>query len=280
MNTSFNDAVHCLELAQLGNPLFRLSRVFAGERQELLTAVHAFFASVQIIGSSLQEEDVARRKIRWWQNECMPGNLAVSSHPVLREFERLRSGTDCHEQMQAILGGAERRLEKTPPSDEASLSALCCEIGEPLVDMEMAVCGGASSGLVSLDDLVMRRGLWTLVCESFGPKGRGHAWWLPLNLLARAGLSREEIHSDPSNPACEEIYKTALHKTNNISYEDDISINNQNHMNIYVLDVLVGKRLEKLSEKSPKEYPVMVQRTGISDLVTAWSAARKVSRQR
>ena len=144
----------------------------------------------------------------------------------------------------------------------------------------MAVCGGAASGQASLDDIVMRRGLWTLVCESFGPKGRGHAWWLPLNLLARAGLSREEIHSDPSNPACGEIYNTALKSTNNNSHNIDISIYNQNDMNIYVLDVLVGKRLEKLSEKSPKEYPAMVQRTGISDLVTAWSAARKVSRQR
>ena len=280
MKSVSNDAAYCLELAELGNPLFRLSRVFAGEQQELLTAVHAFFASIQIIGSSIQEEDVARHKISWWQNECRPENLAVSNHPVLRELGRHSGVAECLDQMQVILAGAEHRLENIPPSDEQSFIVLCREIGTPLVDMELSVSGCASSRHSNLDDLVLRRGLWTLICESFGPKGQGGAWWLPMSLLARAGLSREQLTSNPSDAACRGLYKQAIKYANLNTLDIDISAFNQSVTNLFVLDSLIVKRLNVLSQKAPDEYPSWVQKTGVSDLVKAWSTARKVSRQR
>ena len=279
MSSASNDAAYCLELAELGNPLFRLSRVFAGEQQELLTAVYAFFASVQFIGSSIQEEDVARHKVSWWQNECRPENLAVSNHPVLRELERLRGEAACHDQMRLILAGAERRLEKVPPSDESTFTALCREIGEPLVDMERSVGGSELSRQSDLDDLVLRRGLWSLICESFGPKGRGETWWLPMSLLARAGLSREQLSSNPSDSACRELYIMVYKYANKNSLDIDISSFNQYVTHLLVLDSLIVKRLNVLSQKAPAAYPSWVQKTGVSDLVKAWSTARKVNRQ-
>lgn len=280
MSSPSNDAALCQELAQLGNPLFRLSCVFAGEQQEILTAIHAFFASIQNIGSSLQEEEVARRKIRWWQNECQPGNLEVSSHPVLRELVRMRGGHDCQVQMQAILAGAESRLENTPPSDEASFNTLCREIGAPLVDLEMRV-SGCSQGLEpDMDGIVLRRGLWSLICETFGPKGHGRSWWLPMSLMARAGLSREELYTSPDGQACRDLYYVVIKNANINSHNTDISDINHNLTNLYALDTLVRKRLEKLSKNVPAEYPALVQKAGISDLLAAWSVARKVNRQR
>lgn len=280
MSGQSNDAVLCRELAQLGNPLFRLSSVFAGEQAEKLTAAYAFITSIQNIGSTLQEEEVARRKIRWWQNECRPENIGASNHPVLKEFARISGKPECYEPMQAILAGAELRLERTPPSDKPSFVALCRDIGLPLLAFEQCVTGSAMVRQDNLESQAVRRGVWSLICESFGPQGQGRSWWLPMNLIARAGISREQIDSKPADSACRNIYKTAFEYANINSHNVDISNINQEDVNLFVIDSLVNKRLGKLSVKAPAEFPAMIRKTGIADLLTAWSVARKANRRR
>lgn len=275
-----NDATHCRELAQLANPVFSLSNVFAGEQKAAQTAVHAFFASIQLIGTSLKEEEIARRKIHWWKNECLPGNLSCSHHPVLRELSRYRGNRDYHEKLVVILNGAERRLECIPPADEESFVALCRDIGTPLIELEAMFTECPMDQIPGLENISFRRGIWWLVCESFGPKGQGEPWWLPLNLMARAGLRRDELQINLHDPVSKDLYNNVFSITNRYSYIADISNIKQNVTQIYVMDLLIKRRLGSFVQKAPGEFPGLLMKTSMTDALKAWSVARRLSRRR
>ena len=77
---------------------------------------------------------------------------------------------------------------------------MCVELHRPQLDLELGISGLKGSKLELEPGLLARNGLLQLIRESVYRKEQGGFWWIPLNLLARHGVSREDIVTGPAVP--------------------------------------------------------------------------------
>lgn len=266
---------YCEQLAQAGNPLFRLSRIFSGADDNALVSLHALFACIQQIGMSISDDDVARRKLQWWFEESRADQRRVSHHPVWREINRAGAGERIAQaSLDRLLVSTQSRLERPAISDLEALELCSYESASPLVELEAAEAGLELDLSAVPRRLVVRRGLWLLICESFLPKGNGSPWWMPLNMLARAGLSRRDLESGSGRELFRELL-TVLVEDQTFARPEytDISEHPVAARHLFVLDSLIGQSLRRL----PRAKSMAVGKLGFSGTIAAWRTARRFS---
>ena len=122
-----NEVRFCWEQVLRTNRLFRISTVFApADRARQLLPLHALFGAVEEISSKHSDEDLARRKLDWWRQECARLENQGSEHPILRElldsgaYQAMRKDS-----LAQLFDDAESRLDPRPPPDVDGLKSLC-----------------------------------------------------------------------------------------------------------------------------------------------------------
>jgi len=234
-----NDRQFCWEQVGKSNRLFRVSQVFAPrDCAEKLLPLYALFSVAEQICSSISDEDIARSKLNWWRNECLQNKPGDSRHPVLKELSRTDALKDlCQESVAGLLDGVESRLYASAPPDMSGLKGSTLEF-EP--------------------GLLARNGMLQLVRESVHRKEQGGFWWIPLNLLARHGVSREDIVTDPRSLSVKrllaEIFVAAeswgrLSNSDFGSGPDDISP----ARHLFAINGLYSRKLKRLKGATPTQ---------------------------
>jgi len=190
-----NDRQFCWEQVGKSNRVFRISQVFASRHcAEKLLPLYALFSAVEQICSSISDEDVARAKLNWWRIECLQKIPNESGHPVMKELNRSGAMSDLRwESIASLLDGVESRLYASAPPDVEALKGMCIELHRPQLELELGISGLKRSTLEFEPGLLARNGMLQLIRESVYRKEQGGFWWIPLNLLARHGVSREDI---------------------------------------------------------------------------------------
>jgi phytoene/squalene synthetase len=285
LTASANDGLFCREQALSTNPLLRLSLLYVEQPMaEQLLALHALFASIERASSAVSDEDVAIRKLAWWREELERGRRVESRHPVLRELHRSGAASRLPwDRAQSWLDSTATLADAPPPATIRDLEHLCQAVGEPLIEMELAVCdmppgkGGDYSGPV------IRRGLIELLRESARKPGNSAFWWCPLDVLARFGVKRSELMPGGNDPESHKVFQVIIDgilstKRGSEDILRNISNNKQPVMNLLILDVLAQRKLENMKKTSPVRFRKMLERTGLGDLLASWNAARRISR--
>lgn len=276
-----NQAEHsqyCEQLAQAGNPLFRLSRVYASQPDRALVSLHALFACIQQIGMSFSDDEVAQRKLLWWFEESRAENRGSSLHPVWCELNR--AGADKwipQAGVDRLLESAQRRQERPAFNDMEDLERGCHETARPLCELELALSDCESETGNIPRPLLVRRGLWLLMSETFLAGGNGSPWWVPLSLLARAGLTRGELEEAPDSDSARKLFADlTCSESVSLNEKTDISAAPQGATHLFVLDSLIGDSLRRLRRAKSLE----MGKLGFSSTLTAWSAARRFNRRK
>jgi 15-cis-phytoene synthase len=280
-----NERLFCWEQVQATNPLFRISRVFAPVGQaERLLPLYALFAVLEQLCSQWSDLDVARRTLDWWRFECQPGNIERSAHPILRELNRAGACAALDQGALArLFDTTEARLVAAAPADLDGLERLCRCVAEPLYDLELGLCAGLDSAERQAPTACASNGLAQLIRESVAPGRAGSYWWLPLNLLARHGVSRADVGERAHVPAVRALFGDILGRSHGWAgmpgVQHELAPNNLapmrhfvvfSHLQAYILRQLRGSR--------PAQYPAAFKRAGAAELFQAWKAARLVSR--
>ncbi len=277
-----NDRLFCWEQVARTNPAFRVSQVFATrEDAAKLLPLYALFSIVEQICSGPSDEDLACSKLNWWRIECSQQNLQSSHHPVLKEFRRTgatqRLGQDL---CQSLFEGAQFRLEANAPADISGLKALCIATQRPQFDLEISISGLSVDSLQANQGLLARGGLLQLIRESSKHSGQGAYWWIPLNLLARYGVSRDALVNQPESEEVSGLFSELISQS--ASWAPSGQRAPENHKsfqalrNYFAINGLYSKKISALRNLSPDRYVAEISRIRVSDLFVAWRCARRL----
>ena len=278
-----NDRHFCWEQVGKSNRLFRISHVFAPRHcAEKLLPLYALFSVVEQICSNISDEDVAHSKLNWWRNECLQNIPADSRHPVMKELSRTGALDDLRwESVAGLLDGAESRLYANAPPDMEALRGMCVELHRPQLDLELGLSGLKGSKLELEPGLLARNGLLQLIRESVHRKEQGGFWWIPLNLLARHGVSREDIVTDPRTPAVSnllaEVFATAEswgRESGDVSGGGADDFSPARHL--FAINGLYSRKLKRLKGITLDLFAAELDHLGPADLFKAWKCARRL----
>lgn len=288
---SSNERLFCWEQVQATIPLFRVSRVFAPAGQaDRLLPLYALFAVLEQLCSHCSDVDLARRKLGWWRAECLPGKLEESDHPILKELRRTGAHRDMDRgDLAGLFDSVEARLEAEPPADSAALERLCRFVAKPRFTLELGVCGGQRAAAnPALTALLVPNGLAQLVRESAQVAGDRRFWWLPLNLLARHGVSRTDVQQAADSPAVRALFDeifglaqvraAAAGEPQQVQAEQIAPVDTFLARHFVVVSQLQGRALYQLRGSSPAKYATALGRVGMAELLQAWKAARRFNR--
>jgi len=280
--SSGNDALFCREQAFKNNRLFRISHVFAPrEYADGLVALYAFFAAIEQLCSGISDEDVAIGKLNWWRAECLGGELAESRHPILRELTCTGlAGNLRKDRIESLLNGAGSRLDGGPPADSEELKRICQELIQPQLELEGGICGYENGSTAIESGRAARSGLFQLIRESLRQGGQGGYWWLPLNLQARHGISRDDVNRDLRSAAVTELFGELLataaawgagrQKQPSAGQADQRSLSH-----LYAITGLYELKMSRMQRLSPADYAGEIERIGAPELLHAWKSARR-----
>lgn len=276
-----NDRLFCWEHVSRTRPVFRTSQVFA-PRQHVhkLLPVYALFSVVEDIFTRISDEDVARSKLAWWRMECVQKDPAESHHPVLREMKRTGALELLHAELfRQMFDSAESRLDASAPADMGALNELCVAMQLPQLEMEMAVCD-IRPGALQLDPRMMAsNGQVQLIRESAALNESGGFWWVPLNLLARHGIGRDEIANRPDAAGVGALFDDLFEARD--SSEGDVTATGKSKdihqaRHIFAISGLYAQQLKHLQKCAPGKYREELQKAKLTDLFTAWRCARQL----
>ena len=278
-----NDRQFCWEQVGKSNRLFRVSQVFAPrDCAEKLLPLYALFSVAEQICSNISDEDTARSKLNWWRNECLQNKPGASRHPVLKELSRTGTLQDLHqESIAGLLDGVESRLYASAPPDMDALKGMCAELHRPQLELELGMSGLKGSVLEFKPGLLARNGMLQLVRESVHRKEQGGFWWIPLNSLARHGVSREDILTDPRSPAVTRLLAEIFIAAESWGREsngdfgsrpDDVSP----ARHLFAINGLYARKLKRLKGATPDMFAGELGRLGPADLFKAWRCARRL----
>lgn len=274
-----SDPQFCWEQIGKGNPAFRISRVFASRREaERLLPLYALFSSIEQICSSITDEDVARSKLNWWRMECLQHDPARSRHPVLRELDRtgVRLGRDS---LVRLFDDADARLDGIAPPDLDGLRDLCVRLHRPQVELELGASGWPDAADGIDDGCSASAGLLQLIRESAGRSGRGRFWWIPMNLLARHGVSREQLRDEPGSAAGGELLTDVVGRGAGwggaLPRARKTESGRTPYRHLLAIGGLYAGKLKRLARTTPDRYPDELGRQGLPELIAAWKGARR-----
>jgi hypothetical protein len=184
------------------------------------------------------------------------------------------------DQFQSLLDSAKIRLEARAPDDISDLKALCIATQRPQFDLEMSVSGLGVDSVQANPGLLARGGLLQLIRESAKRSGQGAYWWIPLNLLARYGVSRDALVTEPESKEVSGLLTELI--TESASWvpsqygapEKDKAF--QALRNYFAINGLYSKKISNLINLSPNRYVTEFNRIRVSDLFVAWRCARRL----
>lgn len=283
--TGTNERRFCWEQVLRTNRVFRISQGFASAGQSSrLLPLYALFSAVEEVGWECSDTDVARRKLDWWRSECSRLDNRGSDHPILRELSR--SGAYealCRESLQRLFDNAESRLDAVAPADTDKLRALCRQLSQPQIALEMSLWGGGrpSPGLVN--ELGTAIGLAQLLRESASRQSSRRYCWLPLNLLARHGVRRDEIARNPRAESVRTLFAELLEDSPGPDLQaggwrklEELDRSAARHL--FVISHLQACAVRRLMRSHPDRFAQELNRVGLPELYQAWKAARAVTR--
>lgn len=229
---------------------------------------------VEQICSTISDDDVARSKLGWWRNELEPDNLAGSQHPLAKELRR--SGATerlSREPLDRLFRGAAERIVARAPADVAALTELCIETFQPQLDLELGVTG--STGGVSVGHSACS-GFVQLVRESTHGTERSAYWWIPLNLLARHNVSREQIRARSGSAPVRDLFSDLFGEV--LSWNERPGLEGPANLparHLAAITALTDRKLARLATLRPDRFGVELGRVGPADLFHAWKSARR-----
>jgi phytoene synthase len=277
-----NDRLFCWEQVSRTNPAFRVSQVYASrEDADRLLPLYTLFSIIEQICGRSSDEDLARSKLSWWRIECSPENLQKSRHPVLKEMHR----TGVAERLEPavvkqLLDGAEIRLEARPPSDISELKNMCADFQNAQYSLESMACGLRPEQIGVNRSLLARNGLLQLIRESSQQAEQGAYWWIPLNLLARHGVSRGDVINDPKSAEVSALMTGLLTESKLWVQSSPNDFQDRRGVsalrNFFAISGLYAKKINKLQEVCLDRYITELARIRVSDLFIAWKCARRL----
>ena len=273
----------CWEQIHKTNILFRISHLFApSQMSDQLLALHALFASIELLNCEINEELVARRKLDWWRAELLERDAADGHHPVVSHLYETGALKKLPESMlRLLLDNAESRFDALAPKDENDFMRLCQEIYRPQVLLESAL-GGIDEVLNSFNTAVLFNGGLIQLLRESGRRKENAFWWIPLSLQARFNANRRELEAFSDPEVLKALFTHILElRGQSAAYQlfdrQPGFVKGVGLVHLQLMIALQSRQLGRLQLMNPATYNQELSRWRIGDLMTTWKRARQLN---
>ena len=190
---------HCRELVMSPGSLFEFtSKYVPADQLPPLLALYALRQVISAIPGGSLDESIKYTKLKWWNDELGADPDSPSRHPILRALSQsgARARLD-NALLQQLIRDALFQVDASPDSDENALFERLSANGQTEIQLEIGL-ENAEINSQARAELAAATGMYRLV-SSFAPNQRSETERLPLNMLAKYGLSITQIQ-DGSKP--------------------------------------------------------------------------------
>ena len=211
---------YCQEKAAASGSSFYYSFLFLPKPQrEAITALYAFCREVDDIADECHEELVARSKLAWWRKEI--GNLYRDEpqHPVTKALAPAvsRYGLD-EEHFHEMIDGMEMDLEQNRYAEFKHLQLYCYRVASVVGLLSAAIFGFSNHRTLKYaHDLGLAFQLTNIV-RDVGEDARRNRIYLPLDELARFGVTEDDILLGRETPEVQKLLEFQIERAE--SYYD------------------------------------------------------------
>lgn len=194
---------YCQErTAQSGSSFYYSFLFLPKEKRAAITALYAFCREVDDAVDECSDPQIARIKLAWWREEL--GNLyrGQPQHPVSRALlPAVRHHDLPREQFEEIIDGMEMDLEHHRYADFKALQLYCYRVASVVGQLAATVFGASDRRTLKYaHDLGLAFQL-TNIIRDVGEDARRNRIYLPLDELARFGVSEQDILAGRHTPA-------------------------------------------------------------------------------
>jgi len=275
----------CWEKILETNPLFRITHPYlSGKLSEQVVAIHAVFASLDLVVIRSTDDQVARTKLEWWRFETQSANIKRSRHPVVGYLHESGAAAALDDgALSSLIDVTERQLEAKAPADLGEFYELCHDIYRPRIEIEASLAPSKRLSAERQRSMAIKGGLNLLFQREFkfNPRAEHELWWVPLSLLARNQMSRMDlIRQLGSKPTGSVFGKLISHCLSAVAGggQDAVDTDDvlQSHIHLILQEYLHGRQIERMQQTMPSAYGEELKRLYIKDVFWVWKMARKI----
>ncbi len=271
----------CWEQILRTNRLFRVSHLFTpSQLSDQLLALHALFASIELISSDISDESVALRKMSWWRVELSARQAALSNHPVVSHLHASGALEKLPQKgIALLLDSAEARIDAYAPRDEDQFVKLCQEIYRPQALLELSM-GGIDEAIN--DSMLINGGIIQLLRES-SRKKENALWWVPLSLLARFNTRRSDLEALVESEGSQAVFERVLQSggspmSEHLFDRPKSNARGDGHVHLQLMIALQGRQISRVQATNPAGFRMEFSRWHFGDLMSTWKYARQLNR--
>jgi phytoene/squalene synthetase len=289
----FSDLQYCWQMVRRVQPMFLISSPYLPKQQvEGVLALFALCASIEEVLFKVTDESVARTKLTWWAEELLPAAMGNSDHPIVRQLHRSGAISPCvHGALQRLIQTSLDRICAEPPANPTELRTLCSQVGLYPMQMELGFTSQNDEGGIS-EAACAVNGLVQLLRED--SRRQKHTYqWLPMNLVARNGISHRELGEDGRSMSEMQLINEVCQLGESWSVDSlDLAVREEpespvtaawlrspEYRHCYILAKLNLRLLGRLKKIKPENQTRAFDTVTLADSWHAWRNARRWATQ-
>lgn len=203
---------YCQDKTAKSGSSFYYSFMFLPEVQrKAITALYAFCREVDDVVDECHDADLARSKLNWWRAEIFGTFDGNAHHPVCQALSTsIKDFNLPKEHFLEIIDGMTMDLQQTRYANFAELSLYCYRVASVVGLMAAEIFGFEDRATLNYaHNLGMAFQLTNIVRDVKEDAERGRIY-LPLDELARFGVSEQDILEHRSTDNCTDNIKRLL----------------------------------------------------------------------
>jgi 15-cis-phytoene synthase len=186
---------YCQRKAAASGSSFYYSFLFLSpEKRRAITALYAFCREVDDAVDDAADPGVARARLAWWRGEVCAAFAGSAQHPVARALAPVvRAYRVAESDLAQIIDGMEMDLEYNRYPDFATLEVYCQRVAGVVGMLSAEIFGYTQPATLEYARTLGLALQLTNIIRDVGEDVRRNRIYLPLNELARFGLSSSDI---------------------------------------------------------------------------------------
>lgn len=267
---------YCRQKAAASGSSFYYSFLFLPPpRRRAITALYAFCREVDDVVDEDHEAQVARAKLDWWRREVDAMYRDAPQHPVTRALLPVVRELELRQShFGEIIDGMQMDLDYNRYPDFATLETYCHRVAGVVGLLSAEIFGYSDA---ATRDYARALGLalqMTNIVRDIGEDVRRNRIYLPLDELARFGVSTDDLILFHETPALAELLRFQIDRVRRL-YDVALSLlparDRRSQRAGLVMAAIYRRLLDEIEAEGPRVINRRVSLTPMRKLWIAWT---------
>jgi phytoene synthase len=265
---------YCRDKASGSGSSFYYSFIFLpAEKRNAITAFYAFCREVDDVVDEISDTALAKIKLQWWKSEVERIYAGNPTHPIGHALAQyvLPAGIRAPQLMQ-VLAGMEMDLNQQRYADLPGLMVYCHRVAGVVGEVSATLFGARHEHTsVYANKLGLALQL-TNIIRDVGEDARRGRVYLPEDMLAQAGLNRQDVLNLNDSPALRGLLRSLAQQAGTL-YAEAMALLNTDEVRAQRAGLIMARIYRVLlDEIAASDYAVLHQRIALPATRKLWLA--------